>query len=576
MLFVMGTVAWLMLRGMTRWTSDSNWAYLPMLLVDTYLLGLLICLLPKSGRTIALSFVYIIMYASGFLESFIYQRYFTHLTPQTLTMVQETTATESEGFVRLCLESPIFWQTMLFWAILPAAHGLALALRWWLHKRYPMLRETAKRWAARLLIPLTAISTLWWAPAKVRMLQFLMIERTEQAERTDNGIFYNTAWRVVYALKFNRLSHRELERLARNMRDIEVAPTDTGVPLIILIIGESHNKHHSSLYGYSLPTTPWQDSARQQGLMVAMQDVVTPWNVTSSLFKELMSTHSSDQKGQWSDGVLFPALMRKAGYKVGFITNQFYKSNRQSSVNYNGSFFLNSQPFDSLCFDFRNTKHYLYDKGMLRELPGEPAGRHFIILHLLGQHQPYDERSTKPNRLLTAADIGRADLTEAERQMVAHYDNATIENDRVLQAVYERYRDKDAVIIYLADHGEEVYDGDIAMFGRNHAAEPTPAIMRAEFEVPLEIFVTPMAQKARPWLMDALRSAEQKPFATYDIAHLILRLGGVNTKYYDPTRDLLAVDFLPRPRPVKGGVDTYENILTRRADSLAEHSHSHD
>ena len=219
------------------------------------------------------------------------------------------------------------------------------------------------------------LSLVWWLPARGEMLRFMLIERTEQAERVGNGIFYSTPWRVVYALKFDQLSHREVSRLADNMQTLDALPADTGVPLIVFIIGESHNKHHSALYGYTLPTTPWQSRMQQDGLLFAMQDAVTPWNVTSSVFKEMMSTHSSDQPGQWTEGVLFPALMRKAGYRVSFITNQFYKTNRQTPVNYNGSFFLNSQPFDSLCFDYRNQKHYLYDLGMLKELPPSPCQR---------------------------------------------------------------------------------------------------------------------------------------------------------------------------------------------------------
>jgi heptose-I-phosphate ethanolaminephosphotransferase len=87
--------------------------------------------------------------------------------------------------------------------------------------------------------------------------------------------------------------------------------------------------------------------------------------------------------------------------------------------------------------------------------------------------------------------------------------------------------------------------------------------MRAEFEVPLEFFLTPVVEKRRPWIGRALREAQAKPFGTDDLAHLVLRLGGVKTRYYDSERDLLSPHFSPRPRPVKGGVATYEEIMAR-------------
>ena len=562
--FVVSVAVWLLLRGTTKWTVDSNWVYMPHLLADVYAVGLLVCLLPKRGRRWALAAIYIIMYACAIGESFLYQRYFMHFTPQTLTMLRETTPEESAGFVRLCLESPVFWRTLLWWGLLLAGHLLLLAGRWLVCRRWPRLRARVMPWVAWAVASLTAVCLVWWVPARVEMVRFLTMARTEQAERVGNGIFYSTPWRVVYALKYEQLTRREVRRLADNMQHLDAAPTDSGVPYIVLVIGESHNKHHSAVYGYSLPTTPWQCEMAERGTMVPMQDAVTPWNVTSSVFKEMLSTHSCDQRGQWTDGVLLPALMRKAGYRVGFLSNQFYKSNRQTAANYNGSFFLNSQPFDSLCFDYRNAKHYVYDMGLLREIPpAEGGGRHFLILHLLGQHQPYDGRLTKQGHVFGAKDIKRKDLSEEERGVVADYDNATWENDRVLKAVYERYKEKEAVIVYVSDHGEEVYDGDIGMFGRNHMAEPTPQIMWAEFEVPMEVFVTPAAQRKRPWIMAALKAAQGKPFATDDMPHLLLRLGGVQTSHYDKERDLLSPSFKVRPRPVKGGVATYEDIMGR-------------
>ncbi|MBO4487104.1 MAG: phosphoethanolamine transferase [Bacteroidaceae bacterium] len=563
LLFVIGIAAWLLLRALTKWTVDSNWVYMPHLLVDLYVLGLLVCLLPKKGRSIALVAIYIIMYMSGFAESFIYQRYYMHFTPQTLTMIEETTPTESSGFLRLCWESPIMWKTLMWWGMLLTLHILLLVGRWFACRMWPKLKTRTMPWVVRGFTTLIVISLFWWIPARCEVIKFLMLERTEQAERIDNGIFYSTPWRVVYALKFDQLSQRELLTLAQNMQKISGVESDSGVPLIVLVIGESHNKHHSSVYGYSLPTTPWQSRMTQEGTGIIMQDAVTPWNVTSSVFKEMFSTHSCDQPGLWTDGVLFPALMRKAGYRVGFISNQFYKTNRQTSANYNGSFFLNSQPFDSLCFDYRNTKHYVYDIGMLKEWTPMISSREFIILHLLGQHQPYDERLTKKGHVFSAKDIKRKDLTLQERQTVADYDNATLENDRLLQRVWERIGDNDAVMIYLSDHGEEIYDGNIGMFGRNHMAEPTPEIMWAEFEVPLEIFVSKKAQKNHPWLMAALQEARIKPFAIDDIPHLIMRLGDVRCNNYNAERDPLSTTFKPRLRPVKGGITTYEKLMNR-------------
>ena len=554
--FVVGILAWILVFELTNWTSDSLWVWLPALVGDLYVLTLIVCLLPRKWRGVTLLLFYLIVYISGFTETYIYQRYYCHITPQTLAMLTETTPEETRGFLNLCISSSKFWQTLAWWGGLLVFH---IAIQ--IFCRKIRLQE----WVERSLTVVVALCLIKWVPTQIEIGRFLSLDQTAKAERINYSVFHSTQWRMVYALKFDRLTQCEMQTLAHNMKQISVGESKNGVPYIVLVVGESYNKHHSAVYGYALPTTPFQCEMVEGGNMVAMSNAVTPWNVTSMVFKQMFSTRSSDEKAPWTDGVLFPAILRKGGYRVSFFSNQFYKSNRQTTADYNGSFFLNKQPFDSLCFDSRNTKHYLYDMGLLREIPEDPLPeKQFIILHLLGQHQPYADRIPKNQGVFKVDDIKRRDLTREERQIVADYDNATLINDRVLQKVYQRFADKKAVIIYVADHGEEVYDGNIKMFGRNHSAQPSPQIMHAEFEVPLEFFVTPLLKKDSPQLIAALREAQEKPCSIDDLPHTIIRLAGIDCKYYNPQRDILSPKFKKRPRKVKNLNLTYDDIINQK------------
>ena len=166
-----------------------------------------------------------------------------------------------------------------------------------------------------------------------------------------------------------------------------------GTTDIVVVIGESYNKHHAGLYGYRKRTTPQLDRLRRKGELTVFDDVVTPWNLTSNAFKSFLSTHSADTPGTWADGVLFPLLFRRAGFKVAFVTNQFYKSLSQGSIDFNGSFFLNDPHLDSLCFDFRNTFRSRDDRSITQLLKDyTPGRRNLYLLHLWGQHMEYDRR----------------------------------------------------------------------------------------------------------------------------------------------------------------------------------------
>lgn len=79
----------------------------------------------------------------------------------------------------------------------------------------------------------------------------------------------------------------------------------------------------------------------QNGNLVRFDDVVTPWDITSYAFKCFMTTWGVGDKGEWCDYPLITAIMKKVGYKVSFITNQFASTSNQGTIcDLSGGFFL--------------------------------------------------------------------------------------------------------------------------------------------------------------------------------------------------------------------------------------------
>ena len=111
-------------------------------------------------------------------------------------------------------------------------------------------------------------------------------------------------------------------------------------PNIVLIIGESYSRSHCQLYGYDVKDTPRQRRLERRGLLTKFDDVVSCWNLTSFVFKNVLSMHVVGEKGEWCDYPLFPELFRKAGYKVTFLTNQFLPEAKQAVYDFSGGFFL--------------------------------------------------------------------------------------------------------------------------------------------------------------------------------------------------------------------------------------------
>lgn len=324
-------------------------------------------------------------------------------------------------------------------------------------------------------------------------------------------------------------------------------------PHIALIIGESYNKHHSALYGYPLPTTPRQQQRQAEGSLLVFTDVVSPWNITSNTFLDVFSVWDSGAEGSQADYPLFPVLFRQSGYHVRFFSNQFLlKALLRGSGNEAGRFFLSNKRLSKQLFDHRNRRDGRYDLAMVEQLekykrkhPDEPYT--LDIIHLIGQHFKYAERYPKAAAVFTENDYtGRSHLSRQQRQTVMHYDNATRFNDEVVDLLLQRYEDEEAVVVYMADHGEEVYD-ELPVEGRLYQ-DPTAPQARQEFEVPLWIWTSEKYRERHPDITDRIRQAANRPFMTDALPQLLLDLAGIRCRWYRPEANPLSDKYRPGPR----------------------------
>ncbi len=544
-------------------------------IADLYILCALLCAVPRKARLWLRAIIYAIGYATAIAEGFVHERFHMLFGPITMQLVSETTPGETSEFLASYLKGWALWKTLLVYVPIIAANTAAEAFKEKLKSFFCNNTPNGVKIVANTAVPIAvAVCFACSAGEKVQMLNFFASHDTDEAEHADNHAFHTPFYRIIYSTKFLSLSSGELERMRENMRNIQIDSCRHTVRNIILYIGESYNKHHSQLYGYTLETTPYQKAMAKAGELIVFKDAVTPWNVTSNVFKDVLSTHSTDQKGSWVDGVLIPGVLKKAGYKVAFITSQFYKSPNLGVVDFNGSFFLNDREIERECFDYRNKYRKAYDTNLINEINKFHAGDcNFIIFHGMGQHQEYSKRFGKNDVHFTVGNYpSRRDLTVYEKQIVADYDNATRYNDKVVKMLCDRFRNEDAVVVYMPDHGEEVFDR-LHSYGRDHNAAVSANIAYSEFEVPLEIWFSPKARHKHPDIYNAARKAADKPFSTDDLPHLLMGLAGISSPLYDARRDLLNPAFnTSRKRILKRTTD-YDSLMT--ADKNKNHTWKH-
>lgn len=448
------------------------------------------------------------------------------------------------------------------WAVLPDSRGAKVYDNLYLELLLDtyvvcivlaLLPLVVRRWARGILYAVLYTTSL------VDVYCFVKFQST--LTEKDHAQLYLPAYRLMFSVYANSLAAKQIDKLIAGIDDVKVDSCSYSSPTIVLIIGESYSRHHSAMYGYTMPTTPRQQKLERQGRLVKFTDVVSPHNLTSFVFKSIFSTRVEGQKGEWCDYPLFTEVFRKAGYHVTFLTNQFLPKAREAVYDFSGGFFLNNPTLSAAQFDTRNDKLHTYDEGLLEdydELKGQGGDNNLIIFHLIGQHVSYRQRSPKDRKHFKGDDYTelKPNLNARERRILADYDNAVLYNDSVVDRIVDRFAHEDAIVIYMPDHGEECYEGDMHFFCRMHSAEIDARLAHAEFDIPFWIWCSPKYARRRPEVLKAMVEARRRRFMTDAVPHLLMGLAGISAPCYEPKYDLLSPDYdETRPRLLKGTTD---------------------
>ena len=451
---------------------------------------------------------------------------------------------------------------MLIWhnrpkckAWLEAKTGMALGVPgWW---------RMAEPWLGLLFLVMFVVSTGKCFADKTAFVRLMSYDNIGQVEheltKKEKAQLYLPGYRLVFSIYANELTAKQVKTLVENIDKAKVDSCSFRSKNIVLIIGESYNRHHAGLYGYHKDTTPRQEARAQKGELIPFSDVVAPWNLTSFVFKALFSLYTVGDKGEWCDYPLFPELFRKAGYHVTFLTNQFLPQAKEAVYDFSGGFFLNNPQLSHAMFDTRNTRLYRYDDGLLGDydrLQRNNGENNLIIFHLKGQHVDYRTRFPRDRRHFNPEDYDRPELKQKELRVLADYDNAILYNDSIVDQIIKRFEDEDAIVVYVPDHGEECYEGDVHFYGRMHSTEITARLAREEFDIPFWIWCSHSFMVGHPSLFNDIVKAKDRRYMTDALPHLLLYLGGISSPHYRDDLNVLSDGYNEkRPRMLKNTTD---------------------
>lgn len=578
---------------------DNLWLEL---FLDVYFACAVLTVVPAKVRRWVRLALYVVLYGVALTDVFCFWKFGSVISPSMLMLVGETDSREAGEFLSTylsldVLSSPVAWIMLLF--ILHSLVDLRKPLCRLLKVDYAKLQARFHFGFLRffhryMLYPecgMLVLALLAWSVVtswgnKRGMARLMTADTIGSIEHIltepDHGEFYLPIYRLAFSVYSNHLASQQVDKCVAASKRVVVDSCSFRSPTIVLIIGESYSKAHCQLYGYPQKDTPRQRRLERGGWLTKFNDVVSCWNLTSFVFKNVLSMHVVGEKGEWCDYPLFPELFRKAGYQVTFLTNQFLLAAGQAVYDFSGGFFLNDPVLSKAQFDLRNTSLHRFDEGLLSDYDNflnegkiNLKGNNLIIFHLIGQHVSYNTRYPKDRAKWHADDYKelRPDIAgdHYRRRMIAAYDNACLYNDSIVTQIVKRFEDKDAIVVYMPDHGEEIFEPGRDIICRNHSATVDWPLAHYEFEVPFWIWCSRKYAHREPEVFKAIKDAKNRRFMTDALPHMMVWLAGISSKDYNDKYNLLSPNYdESRPRVLKNSVDYDKLRDAARQDEKAQ------
>lgn len=528
------------------------------LFLDIYIFCAIITILPNPVQIIILLGASSISYFITIVDLFCYIRFGSTLSPSILRLMTETNQAEAIGFLKSYIDTNILLSPLPLIFLLIICH---------IYCYKASFTKTSIRKNKLIDIATTTlifISILFSFKNKLYLIHTWRFENLSQIEEYFGKEYYASRaqylpiYRLIFSIHANQLAKKQIRRLIQISKNIEVDSCKVLSPNIILIFGESYNKHHSQLYGYQLPTTPNQLRRMKEGSLFLFEDAVSPYNITSDVLKCAFSLNDMSKHEDWSEKPLFTMAFKKAGYYVTFISNEFLMKSQENFADFSGGMFLNDPVINDMQFSNRNNKIHNYDEDLIKDyyaLHKVIRKQQLTIFSLIGQHVEYKSRFPKSFSIFNKNSYSRPDLTDEEIQILSDYDNATRYNDYVINQIIKIFEKDNAIIIYLPDHGEECFD-EIKTFGRLHNELISYEMAKNEFQIPFWIWCSQTYREKNPIIVDNIKAAKHKRFFSDDLSHLMLQLGGIYCNDYRDECNIISPHYNnKKKRLLRGSID---------------------
>lgn len=335
-------------------------------------------------------------------------------------------------------------------------------------------------------------------------------------------IYFTILFPYNYITSFNQ---NKVPNLSDTFNQIQIKRLKESHPQnIVLIIGESFSKSHSSLYGYNKTTNPLLAQYKKDSLLYVYSNVTSPAQHTIACFQRIMSTYNSETKDSipWYECTTLVNIMKKANYKTFWFSNQ---QKRGLNDNIPTRF---AEQCDTNKFSTTG-KQNSYDQEVItlvQPILQDSAKYNFYVFHLMGSHSIFKKRYPESFNHFKPEDY--SNRPKHQQKLLAEYDNSILYNDSVVYEIMRLFKDKEAIAFYFSDHAIDVFESSDEYIG--HANMTNPKSIEAGSKIPFMIYTSPLFKQNFPKETQQIKQCAEQPFRTDKMIYTIMDIVGIEFK----------------------------------------------
>lgn len=305
----------------------------------------------------------------------------------------------------------------------------------------------------------------------------------------------------------------------------------------VLVIGETSRADDWQLFGYGRHTNPLL--TKRDGL-IAYPKTLSESNTTHKSVPLMLSWVSAEN---FADSIYTTKSLISAFNEAGFATA--YLSNQGRNHSFIDFFAREAQRTVFLT----DNGHSHQDEELLPLLHDfieqSTNSKIMVILHTYGSHFNYKDRYPSSFSVFLPDKTADADVFN-RNELINAYDNSIRFTDYVLNRVIDMLENRQCLsgMIYLSDHGEDIFDDK-----RNRFLHASPVPTYWQIHVPLIIWMSPQFKEAYPMLYaNANNNSGKNVSSSRSVFDTMLQLGGIITPYADKTKSLIDSAYTETPR----------------------------